>query len=163
MNLIVNVDKNWAIGNNGELLVTLKGDMQYFKQMTTGKVIILGRETLKTFPLGEPLKDRINIVMTTDKIFTTENAIIVHSTKALLEELKKYKPEDVFVAGGGSIYKQLLSYVDKAYITKCDKAYPADTFFPNLDLLPEWKLVETSEAYQENDVTYSFNLYIRTE
>jgi dihydrofolate reductase len=162
MNLIVNVDKNWAIGNNGELLVTLKGDMQYFKQMTTGKVIVLGKETLKTFPSGKPLKNRTNIVMTTDRTLSIENAIIANSIEALLEELKKYNPEDVFVVGGESVYKQLLPYVDKAYITKCATENPADKFLPNLDLLPEWKLAETSEVHEENDVTYSFNLYVKT-
>ena len=162
MNLIVNVDNNWAIGCSGELLVTLKGDMEYFKKMTTGKVIILGLETLKTFPFGKPLENRINIVMTTNKDLTIENAILVNSVEALLEELKKYNQKDVFVVGGESIYTQLLPYVDKAYVTKCNIECAADKFLPNLDLLPEWKRIETSELYEENGITYSFNLYIRT-
>ena len=97
MNLIVAVDKNWAIGNNGKLLEHLKGDLMNFKNITTGKVIVVGRETLSTFPAGKPLKNRTNIILTRNSSFILKDSIIAHSTNELLEILKVYNIDDVFV------------------------------------------------------------------
>lgn len=159
MNLIVAVDKNWAIGNNGHLLQTVKADMANFRNITTGKVIVLGRETLKTFPNGKPLKNRTNIILTRDKSYEIEEGIIAHSVEELFLILKKYNPEDIYVVGGASVYEQLLPYVNTAYITNFHKEYIADKYFPNLDNLKDWKLVSKGEMLMENDVPYSFNLY----
>lgn len=161
MNLIVAVDKNWAIGNDGELLEIIEGDMQNFKKTTTGKIIIVGRETLKTFPNGSPLKNRTNIILTKDKNFKIANGIIVNSVDELLEKIKAFNLEDIYVVGGASVYQQLLPYVNTAYVTKFYKEHPADKYLPNLDLMPEWKLSETSEIYKENDIEYTFNIYKR--
>ena len=110
MNIIVAADKNWAIGKNNKLLVSIPQDMKFFRETTTGKVVVMGRKTLESFPGGQPLKKRVNIVLTSDKNYHVNGADIVHSIDALLEELKKYPAEDIYVIGGESIYRQLLPY-----------------------------------------------------
>ena len=111
--------------------------MKFFRETTTGKVVVMGRKTLESFPNGQPLKKRVNIVLTHDKNFKAGDAIIVHSMEELREELKKYPSEDIYVIGGETIYKQLLDDCDVAHITKIDYAFEADAYFPNLDEMPE--------------------------
>lgn len=159
MNLIVAVDKNWAIGCNNELLVSIPADMKFFRQTTTGKVVVMGRKTLESFPNGMPLKNRTNIVLTAKQDYKAEGAVIVHSLEELLEELKKYNSEDIYVIGGDSIYRQLLPYCDLAHVTKIDHAYQADAFFPNLDERPEWQMIDDSEEQTYFDLEYQFLLY----
>ena len=89
MNLIASVDKNWAIGKNNSLLVSIPDDMKFFRTTTTGKVVVMGRKTLESFPNGRPLKNRVNIVLTSDKNYSVPDAIFVHSLEELKEELKK--------------------------------------------------------------------------
>jgi dihydrofolate reductase len=161
MNLIVAVDKNWAIGNNGELLARIKGDQQYFKNATLEKVVILGRETLNTFPGGKPLKNRTNIILSRDINLKVENALVVNSIEELLKCIEGYNPNDVFVIGGQSVYAQLLPYSETAIITKIQDSYSADKYFPNLDMLSDWELVSTSEEHIENDIAFTFNIYKR--
>ena len=138
MNLIVAVDKNWAIGLHNKLLVSIPADMKFFRETTMGKVVVMGRKTLESFPGGQPLKRRTNIVLTSDKNYKVKDAVVVNSVEALLEELRQYNDEDIYVIGGESIYRQLLPYCKVAHITKIDHAYEADTYFPNLDEMPEW-------------------------
>lgn len=159
MNLIVNADKNWGIGKNNELLVQIPNDMKMFRSTTIGNVVVMGRKTLESFPNGKPLPKRTNIVLTKNKNFAAKGAIVVHSKEELLEELKKYPEEDIFVIGGESIYRMLLPYCTTAYVTRTDYAYDADTYFPNLDELPEWKLVEESEEETYFDIEYRFTKY----
>ena len=159
MNLIVNADKNWGIGKNNELLVHIPNDMKMFRQMTTGKVVVMGRKTLESFPNGLPLKNRVNIVLTKNQNYQVKGAIIVHSVEEVLEELKKYDSEDVYVIGGEQIYRQMLPYCDTAHMTKIDHAYEADAYFPNLDEMPEWKLVKESEEETYFDIEYQFVVY----
>ena len=161
MNIIVAADKNWAIGKNNKLLVSIPQDMKFFRETTTGKVVVMGRKTLESFPGGQPLKKRVNIVLTSDKNYHVNGADIVHSIDALLEELKKYPAEDIYVLGGESIYRQLLPYCDKAYVTKIDHAYDADTFFPNLDEDPQWRMTKTSDEQTYFDLEYEFTIYER--
>ncbi|MCR4685177.1 MAG: dihydrofolate reductase [Lachnospiraceae bacterium] len=161
MNLIVGVDKNWAIGNKGKLLVSIPNDMKMFRAETTGKVVVLGRKTLATFPNGAPLKNRTNIILTRDEGFTAGDAIIVHSIEELLEEVKKYPPEDVYVIGGDSIYKQLLPYCDMAIVTRTDHAFEADAYFPNLEADPEWKMTAESEEQTYFSLEYTFQRWER--
>ncbi|MEO2262728.1 dihydrofolate reductase [Dorea sp. YH-dor228] len=161
MNIIVAADKNWAIGKNNKLLVSIPQDMKFFRETTTGKVVVMGRKTLESFPGGQPLKKRVNIVLTSDKNYHVNGADIVHSIDALLEELKKYPAEDIYVIGGESIYRQLLPYCDKAYVTKIDHAYDADTFFPNLDEDPQWRMTKTSDEQTYFDLEYEFTIYER--
>ncbi|MCF2667537.1 dihydrofolate reductase [Faecalicatena contorta] len=161
MNIIVAADKNWAIGKNNKLLVSIPQDMKFFRETTTGKVVVMGRKTLESFPGGQPLKKRVNIVLTSDKNYHVNGADIVHSIDALLEELKKYPAEDIYVIGGESIYRQLLPYCDKAYVTKIEHAYDADTFFPNLDEDPQWRMTKTSDEQTYFDLEYEFTIYER--
>lgn len=161
MKLIAAVDKNWGIGNKGKLLVSIPEDMKFFRETTTGNVVVMGKNTLLSFPNGLPLKNRINIVLTTDKSFTAKDAVIVHSMEEAMEEIKKYNTENVYVIGGASIYQQMLVYCDTAYITYIDYSYDADTYFPNLDKKQEWEMVEESEEKTYFDVEYYFRKYVK--
>ncbi len=163
MNLIVAVDENWAIGNKNELLISIPADHKFFRQETTGKVVILGRKTLETFPQGLPLKNRTNIIMSTNKDYRVKDAVVVHNLEELLSQIEKYDTEDVYVVGGESVYRLLLPYCDTAHITKIDHAYEADAYFPNLDAMPEWKITADSEEQTYFDITYHFLKYERVK
>ena len=161
MNLIAAVDKNWAIGCKNKLLVSIPADMKFFRETTIGKVVVMGRKTLESFPNGMPLKKRTNIVLTHDKTYKVPDAILVHSMEELHEELKKYPSEDIYVIGGETIYKQLLNECDVAHITKIDYEFEADAYFPNLDELPDWKITQDSEEQTYFDLEYYFYKYER--
>lgn len=161
MNIIVNVDNNWAIGNKNRLLVSIPNDMKFFRQETTGKVVVLGRKTLETFPQGQPLKNRTNIILTRDKNFRAGDAVVVHSKEELLEELKKYPEEDIYVIGGASVYNLLLPYCNVAHVTRTDHEYEADTYFPNLDEDGQWEITADSEEQTYFDIPYRFVKYER--
>ena len=140
MNLIVAVDNNWAIGSKNELLIRIPYDHKHFREETTGKVVVLGRKTLETFPQGMPLKNRINIILSKDPKYQDKDAIEVHSILELLVELKKY---------------------DVAHVTKIDHAYEADAYFPDLDSDPEWEITADSDEQVYFDITYQFLKYER--
>lgn len=159
MNIIVAADSNWGIGNKNRLLVSIPADMKFFRETTTGHVIVMGRKTLESFPNGLPLKNRVNIVLTANKSYKVKDAVIVHSLEELLEELKKYNSKEIYVVGGESIYRLLLPYCDTAYVTKIDHAYEADTHFPNLDKLEGWQITEESEEQTCFDLEYTFTKY----
>lgn len=159
MNLIANVDNNWAIGKNNQLLVRIPADMKFFRETTTGKVVVMGRRTLESFPNGQPLKNRTNIVLTHDQSYQVKDAIVVHSMEELQEELKKYPSDDIFIIGGESIYRQFVDVCDVAHITKVDYAYDADAYFPNLDEKPEWQITQDSEEQTYFDLIYHFYKY----
>ena len=159
MNLIAAVDKNWAFGKDNKLLVSIPMDMKFFRETTTGKVVVMGRKTLESFPNGLPLKNRTNIVLTHNKNYDGKGAIVVHSMEALREELKKYNSEDIYVIGGEQIYKALVDDCDVAHITKINYEYDADAYFPNLDEKPEWKIVADSEEQTYFDLEFFFYKY----
>ncbi len=161
MNIIVAVDNNWAIGNKDKLLVSIPNDQKHFREETTGKVVVLGRKTLQTFPQGQPLKNRTNIILSEDKNYRVKDATVVHSVEELLEELKKYDTENVYIVGGESIYRQMLPYCDVAHVTKIDHKYEADTYFPNLDDDPEWEITADSDEQTYFDIAYNFLKYER--
>lgn len=161
MNLIAAADKNWAIGKDNKLLVRIPADMNYFREMTTGHVVVMGRKTLESFPNQAPLKDRVNIVLTRDMSYEKKGAVIVHSLEELEEELKKYPSEEIYVLGGETVYRQLLDQCDVAYITKMDFAYDADAYMPNLDKSKDWKLAAESEEQTYFDLIYYFQRYER--
>lgn len=161
MNLVVAVDKNWAIGNNGQLLVRIPDDMRNFRSLTEGNVVILGKKTLATFPGGKPLKNRVNIVMTRKGLEPHTDAIAAGSVDEVLELVKQYRTEDVYIIGGTSVYEQLLPYADTAYVTYVDYAYEADAYMVNLDESDEWELAEESEEQTYFDVEYYFRKYKR--
>lgn len=161
MNLIVAVDNNWAIGNRNKLLVSIPNDMKHFREETTGKVVVLGRKTLETFPQGQPLKNRTNIILSAKKDYQVKGAVVVHSIEELLEELKQYRDEDIYVIGGDSVYRQMLPYCSVAHVTKIDHEYEADTYFPNLDQDVDWEVTADSEEQTYFDLAYQFLKYER--
>lgn len=161
MNLIVAADKNWGIGKDNKLLVSIPSDMKFFRQETMGKVVVMGRKTLESFPNGLPLKNRTNVVLTSDKNYQVKDAVIVHSIDEVLEELKKYDDNEIYVIGGGKVYEELLPYCDVAHVTKIDFAFEADTHFPNLDEDPEWKITAASDEQTYFDLEYTFVKYER--
>lgn len=161
MNIIAAVDSNWAIGYKNELLVRIPNDQKWFQKVTTGKVVVMGRKTLESFPNGIPLKNRTNIVLSNDMNLKVKDAIVVHSVDELLRELENYDTEDVYVIGGESVYEALLPYCDTAHITKIDYVYQADRHFPNLDELSEWKIEQESEEQTYFDLEYTFVKYVR--
>lgn len=161
MNLIVSVDKNWAIGYQNKLLVRIPNDMKNFRRLTTDNVIVMGRKTLESFPQGQPLANRVNIVMTKTKDYQVKGAVVVHSIEELREELKRYGDKQIYVVGGESIYRQLLPYCSKAVITKIDGIYEADTYFPNLDEDKEWQITKESEEQTYFDICYNYVTYER--
>lgn len=161
MNAIVAADKNWGIGYKNKLLISIPSDMKFFRQTTMNHVVVMGRKTLESFPDGLPLAKRTNIVLTRDQDYKVKGAILVHSEEELLEELKKYEEDDIFVIGGGSVYEMMLPYCNTVYVTKIDFAYQADTYFPNLDEMPEWEMTEESEEQTCFDIEFAFTKYER--
>lgn len=159
MNIIVAADQNWAIGKDNKLLVSIPADMKFFRQTTTGKVVVMGRKTLESFPNGLPLKNRINIVLTKNPNYQVKDAIVVHSLEELQRELEAYHQDEVYVIGGESIYRMMLPYCDTAHVTKIHHAYEADTFFPNLDEMEEWEITQDSEEQTYFDLEYTFLKY----
>ena len=159
MQTIVAVDKNWGIGKDNKLLVSIPADMKFFQGETMGKVVVMGRKTLESFPGGRPLVGRTNIVLTRNTEYRVKGAQVVHSQEGLLKELEKYPPEDVYVIGGEAIYRQLVDECEAAHITKIDYAYDADAYFPNLDEKEEWEITEDSEEQTYFDLEYVFLKY----
>ena len=164
MNMIVCVDSNWGIGYKNELLVRIPSDQKFFRETTTGRVVVMGRKTLDSFPGGKPLKNRTNIVITSSVNNTPrDEEIYVNSIEECLELLKQYNDEDIYIIGGASIYKQFLPYCDKAYVTKVEREFSADSFFPNLDKDDEWELVKESDEQTYFDNTFYFTEYAKVK
>ncbi len=161
MNLIVRVDSNWGIGYKNELLNDLPEDMKFFRETTTGGVVVMGRKTLESFPGKKPLKNRVNIVITRDMNYQVADAIVVHSIEEALETLKGYDSNKVYVIGGDSIYRQMLPYCDVAHVTKMNYAFEADTWFPNLDEMDDFVVTAESEEKTYFDLEYTFYMYVR--
>lgn len=161
MNAIVAVDRNWAIGNQGQLLVSIPNDHRMFRKQTLNKVVIYGRKTLLTFPMAQPLERRRNIILSRNLSFHVKNAEVTHSVEETLNLLKNVPGEDLYVIGGEMIYKEFLPYVDTVHVTKVDYAYTADAFFPNLDEDPDWEITASSEEQTYFDVPYTFLQYER--
>lgn len=159
MNMIVCVDNHWGIGNKNELLVNIPADKRLFKELTTGKLVLGGRKTMEGLPGGTTLGGRTNVVMTTKREYSYGDALIVHSMEEALELLSEYQEEDIFIIGGEKVYRQFLPYCHRIYVTKVDYTYEADTFFPNLDELPEWKMTHDSEEQTYYDLEYYFTIY----
>ncbi|HAV00509.1 MAG TPA: diacylglycerol kinase [Lachnospiraceae bacterium] len=161
MNLIAAVDNNWAIGHKGKLLVTIPADHKRFREMTTGKVVVLGRKTMDTFPGGQPLKNRTNIILSRNPEYRVKDALSASSVEELLQLVKDYPDEDVFIIGGESIYGAMIEHCDTAYITKINYSYAADAYFPKLSELPGWELSSESEEMTCFDIEYTFQTWRR--
>lgn len=160
MNIIVAVDKNWAIGKNNKLMWSIPADMKFFRETTKGNIVIMGRKTLESFPQGQPLKNRVNIVITKNPDYKVKDAVVVHSIDEAIAESKKYEGE-TYVIGGESIYRAMLPYCDTALVTKIDHAYDADTYFPNLDADKDWQMTKISDEQTCFDLEYYFTVYER--
>lgn len=159
MNLIVAVDRNWAIGKDGDQLVYLSEDLKHFKALTTGHPVILGRKTLATFPGGRPLKGRRNMILSRNPGFAPEGAEVFQNLPALLEAA----PEDAFVLGGASVYAALLDRCGTAYVTRIEASFPGpDCFFPNLDRLPQWHVTDEGPTLEEQGLRFRYVTYRRT-
>lgn len=156
---IASADADYGIGKNGDLLFHIPEDMKFFRSTTLGHTVIMGRKTLESLPNGKPFKDRRNIVLSRDESFAPEGVEVVHSVE---EAVRLAKGEDeVFVCGGGEIYRALLPYCKKVLITKIDAHAGAEVFFPNLDELPEWKLAECSDEHEHEGVKFRFCTYTK--
>ena len=161
MRLIAAVDRNWAIGNKGKLLVSIPEDMKFFRSATTGQVVVMGRHTLESLPGQRPLSDRVNFVLSRRNGYAVPGAEIVSSADELMERLRDFADRDVYVIGGEQVYRALLPVCDTAFITKIDYSYEADAYFPNLDELPDWVLVDEGEEETYFDLPYTFCTYCR--
>jgi dihydrofolate reductase len=162
MKAIVAVDSNWAIGNKGKLLVSIPADQKdNFRAKTLEKTIIYGRKTLETFPQQIVLPKRRNIILSTKPDYTVRNAEVAHSKQEALKLVENENSDDVFIIGGATVYKEFLDVCDTAIVTFIDKEYEADAYFPNLDVDPEWELVDESEEQVYFDITYTYRTYKR--
>ena len=156
MKLIVAVDEKWGIGKDGDLLLSIPEDMKFFREKTRGKVLVMGYNTLISFPGSKPLPGRLNIVLNNEPGCRVGGAVVCGSIEQLYRLFLCFDGDDVFVIGGGSIYRQLLPACDAAYITKMRFIGGADTFIPNLDELPEWSVADESELFDHDGIAYSF-------
>ena len=158
MELIVAVYDDWGIGKDGTQPIALSADRKFFRETTKGAMVIVGRKTLADFPGGKPLPNRVNVVLTRQGV-DTEGVVVCHSPEEAVT-LAKDAPR-AMVIGGGSIYRQLLPFCDTAYITKVHTPPESDTFFPDLDQDPQWKLAEVLQEGEENGIAYQMCLYKR--
>ena len=159
---IAAVDQNWAIGRDGDLLVSIPEDMKFFRTATKGAVVVMGRKTLESFPGGKPLKGRVNVVLSRSmepgetRVDEKTRLVVLPDVEALQTWLAERDTEaadapaheEVFVIGGGSVYRTLLPFCEKALITYVRHAFDEpDTWYPNLDEDPAWTLAEESEVF----------------
>lgn len=158
MELIVAVYDNWGIGKDGTQPVALSADRKFFRQTTRGATVIVGRKTLADFPGGQPLPNRVNVVLTRQDT-EIPGVVICHSP----EEAAAFaaSTDRVMVIGGGSVYAQMLPLCDTAYVTKVHACPESDTFFPNLDQDPAWALAEVLQSGEEDGIRYEMCLYRR--
>lgn len=161
MKMIVAADRNWAIGNERKLLVSIPNDQKMFRLETTGKTVIYGRKTLETFPGQQPLINRKNVILSRQPDYRVKGAVVVHSLQELEKELFDTPGNEIYVIGGESVYRQLLPLCDEAWVTKIDHVFEADRYFPDLDQDPEWELVADSEEQTYFNLEYRFLKYKR--
>jgi len=158
MELIVAVYDDWGIGRDGTQPIALSADRKFFRQQTKGVMVIAGRRTIEDFPGKQPLPGRVNVALTRQAVqipgFTVVNS--PEEAAALAKQAER-----AMVSGGGSVYRQMLSYCDTAYITKVHTTPESDTFFPNLDTDPAWMLAQVLESGEENGIGYEMCLYKR--
>ncbi len=159
MNLIVAVTEDWGIGCKGQLLCSLKEDMQYFRRTTKGKIVLMGQKTLESFPGCRPLKDRTNLVLSDDPDYLVAGAQVFHTPEEILRAVSKYPEDDVFVIGGASIYELFLPWCHYAYVTKMEIRPAADRYFPDLDRMENWYLESKGERMKSEGVGYCFTRY----
>ena len=154
---IVHADKNWGIGKGNDMMFSLPTDMKFFRQTTSGHTVVMGGKTLRSFPNQKPLKNRVNIVLTRGQV--CDECVVVRSFDQLKQELKRRENEEIFIIGGGEIYKELLPYCHRALVTKVDAVGGAEVFFPNLDKDESFVCIQEGEPIQDNGYTIRFTTY----
>ncbi len=160
MNIIAAADLNWGIGKNNDLLDNIPEDMKFFREKTLNKAVIMGKNTLLSFPNKKPLPKRLNIVLTRDKSFNCEGAVVCHSIEDAIKCAKEsYKDEDIFFIGGENVYSQAEKFCDTAYITKIDNTYDADRFILNFDEKDTWKIASEEMLKTEKGIYITFITY----
>ena len=162
MQAILHCDRNWGIGKKNDLMFRLPKDMKFFRSTTSGKVVVMGSNTLLSFPGGKPLKNRTNIVLWPggDRNRAAEDGfVMVETLSDLFAEIAKYPPEDVFVIGGAMMYHTMLPYCSRVLLTKVDADGGAEVFFDNLDKLDNWSMTQSSEPEEDNGYTIRFTTY----
>lgn len=158
MELIVAVYDDWGIGRDGTQPVALAADRKFFRETTRGAMVIVGRKTLGDFPGGNPLPNRVNVVLTRGEV-DMEGVIVCHSPEEAQALAKT--ADRAMVIGGGSIYRQMLPMCDTAIITKVHTTVECDTYFPNLDEDSQWKLTEVLQSGEESGIAYEMCVYKR--
>lgn len=161
MKIIVSVDKNWSIGYQGQLHVTIPQDQRLFREETMGKVVVMGRKTFESLPGKQPLYGRTNIILSRDSNYKVKGALVCGSISEALKELGKYPEEDCFIIGGQSVYEQFYPYCNVAHVTYIDYTYNGDTCFPDLDKDPLWEIAAESDEQTYFDLCYTFRLYLK--
>ena len=161
MYAIVAVSKSWGIGKDNALLFSIPEDMRFFREKTSGKAIIMGRNTLESFPNGAPLKNRRNIVISTQEDYAVEGAELVHSPAQARELVSELPSGEVYIVGGSEVYRAMLPFCEKIYVTKVLKNTEADRYFPDLDSLSDWKLTDEGELKEHEGLRYRFCVYER--
>ncbi len=154
---IVHADREWGIGKGNDMMFSLPQDMKFFRQTTMGHTVVMGGNTLRSFPGGNPLKNRVNIVLSRGQV--RDDCIFVRSYEELKAELKKRENEEIYIIGGGEIYRNLLPYCHVALVTKVDTVGGAEVFFPNLDENENFVCVDKGEPIEDNGYTIQFTKY----
>jgi len=159
ISIIVAVSEDWGIGKNNELLWRIPEDLKRFRRLTTGNAIIMGKKTWESLP-RRPLPDRKNIVITDIVNEIIEGSVTAYSIDDALSKCDKDK--EIFIIGGGSIYRQFISLAERLYITHVHKKAPADIYFPEIDL-NIWEVVEREEFPGSGDegIPYAYTIYER--
>lgn len=166
MQAILHCDRKWGIGKRNDLMFRLPQDMKFFRNTTSGKVVVMGSNTLLSFPGEKPLKNRTNIVLWPggdEKRAERDGFVMVQSLEELSKELRKYNTDDVFIIGGAMMYHTMLPYCRYVYLTIVDADGGAEVFFDNLELLKNWTVVEESEPVQDNGYTIRFTKWENSE
>ena len=161
MNAIVAVGSDYGIGRDNDLIFNIPEDKKFFRSMTAGKTVVMGRKTLESMPGGKPLPKRRNIVLSRDASYAPEGVESVHSFEELFELIKDIPSDEVFLIGGAEIYNALLDKCDKAYVTHVRDSRPADKFFPNIEKMPQWSMEYTSEEKEYEGTKFVFCTYVR--
>ena len=158
---IVHADKEWGIGRDNDMMFSLPKDMKFFRETTMGHTVVMGGNTLRSFPGQKPLKNRTNIVLSRGQV--RDDCIIVRSYEELFAAMKARENEDIFVIGGGEVYRELLPYCHGAYVTKVDAIGGAEVFFPNLDEMDNFVCVNEGEPVEDNGYSIRFTEYRNKE
>ena len=158
MRAILHCDKNWGIGAKNDLMFSIPADMKFFRETTSNHTVVMGSNTLLSFPGGKPLKNRTNIVLWPGAE-KREDCIIVNSLPELFDEIKKYPEDDVFVIGGAMMYRTMLPYCSEVLVTKVQAEGNPDVYFENLDKHPDFELSYMSEDVETNGYIINFCTY----